>query len=350
MRLSLFVSRRPRKRGDTLEGDSKMQPKNTTTELELLNDSVLPEAVTLHADRPGFFSLLLRPVATAPRQSSCPVGLLPQAWAAFDPDIGSYMSQATFFRPNRRRVNLWHLPLCWTWIPTARPDGCGRLAVSGDALVRIAADGAGTAPARISRKPETRPSPDAVPGPAIGGPRPLTPRRTPDHVVYPYLLSDLRIERVNTAGCADVTGIAKAHGFLYVLAIMNWRLSNTQDTAFCVEVLKEAIERYDCPEIFNTDPGSQFTCAAWTVVLKHHDIRISMDGKGQWMYNIFIERLWRSLKYECIYPNAFRDFRGARNHMDRWNDDYNARRRHSALGALTPGDVYAGIESVPSAA
>ena len=149
-----------------------------------------------------------------------------------------------------------------------------------------------------------------------------------------------------------------AHGFLYVVAIMDWhsrkvlawRLSNTQDTAFCVEALDEAIERFGCPEIFNTDQGSQFTSTAWTSVLKHHGVRISMDGKGQWMDNVFIERLWRSLKYECVYLNAFQDFKDKDLHIRDWMEYYNNGRPHSALGDLTPGEVYDGIEPVPSVA
>ena len=161
-------------------------------------------------------------------------------------------------------------------------------------------------------------------------PRPFTSRRAPGHVVYPYLLGDIQITRVNHAWCVDLTYIPMAHGFLYVMAIMDWhcrkvlawRLSNTQDTAFCVEALEEAIERYGCPEIFNTDQGSQFTSTIWTSVLKHHGVRISMDGKGQWMDNVFRA----------------------------WMDYYNDRRPHSALGDLTTGEVYDGITLVPSAA
>ena len=189
-------------------------------------------------------------------------------------------------------------------------------------------------------------------------PRPFTSRRAPGHVVYPYLLGDIRVRRGNQAWCADLTYIPMAHGFLYVVAIMDWhsrkvlawRLSNTQDTAFCVEALDEAIERFGCPEIFNTDQGSQFTSTAWTSVLKHHGVRISMDGKGQWMDNVFIERLWRSLKYECVYLNAFQDFKDTDLHIRDWMEYYNNRRPHSALGDLTPGEVYDGIEPVPSAA
>jgi putative transposase len=189
-------------------------------------------------------------------------------------------------------------------------------------------------------------------------PRPFTSRRAPGHVVYPYLLDDIRITRKNQAWCADLTYIPMAHGFLYVVAIMDWhsrkvlawRLSNTQDTAFCVEALEEAIERYGCPEIFNTDQGSQFTSSAWTDVLKHHAIRISMDGKGQWMDNVFIERLWRSLKYECVYLHAFQNFKDGHLHIRDWMQYYNDRRPHSALADLTPGEVYDGITTVPSAA
>jgi putative transposase len=189
-------------------------------------------------------------------------------------------------------------------------------------------------------------------------PRPFTSRRAPGHVVYPYLLDDVRIEGPGKVWCADLTYIPMAHGFLYVVAIMDWhsrkvlswRLSNTQDTAFCVEALQEAIEHYGCPEIFNTDQGSQFTSSSWIDVLKAHGIRISMDGKGNWMDNVFIERLWRSMKYECVYLNAFHSFRDAEDHLRNWIGYYNDRRPHSSLGDLTPREVYDGIEPIPSAA
>jgi putative transposase len=183
-------------------------------------------------------------------------------------------------------------------------------------------------------------------------PAPNTSRRAPGHAVYPYLLRDLDIERPGQAWCADVTYLPMAHGFLYLVAIMDWhsrkvlswRLSTTQDALFCVEALEEAIEQHGCPEIFNTDQGSQFTSAAWTNVLKNHGIQISMDGKGQWTDNVFIERLWRSLKYECVYLNAFRDFREARDQIGSWIRYYNDERPHSVFGDLTPGEVHAGIE------
>ena len=189
-------------------------------------------------------------------------------------------------------------------------------------------------------------------------PRPYTSRRNPGHPVYPYLLRDITVDRANQVWCADLTYIPMAHGFLYLVAIMDWnsrkvlswRLSNTQDTAFCVEALEEAIDRYGCPEIFNTDQGSQFTSSAWTDVLKANRIRISMDGKGQWMDNVFIERLWRSMKYECLYLNAFRDFKDAQHQIAVWIDYYDDDRPHSALGDLTPSEAYAGIRPLTSAA
>ena len=189
-------------------------------------------------------------------------------------------------------------------------------------------------------------------------PRPYTSRRNPGHPVYPYLLRDITVDRANQVWCADLTYIPMAHGFLYLVAIMDWnsrkvlswRLSNTQDTAFCVEALEEAIDRYGCPEIFNTDQGSQFTSSAWTDVLKANRIRISMDGKGQWMDNVFIERLWRSMKYECLYLNAFRDFKDAQHQIAVWIDYYADDRPHSALGDLTPSEAYAGIRPLTSAA
>ena len=157
-------------------------------------------------------------------------------------------------------------------------------------------------------------------------PRPNTSRRAPGHRVYPYLLRDLAVSRPDQAWCADLTFLPMAHGFLYLVAIMDWYsrkvlswgLSTTQDTVFCVHALAEAIERYGTPEVFNTDQGSQFTSSAWTGELTAQGIRISMDGKGQWSDNVFIERLWRSLKYECVYLHAFADFGEARDGIGAW--------------------------------
>ena len=183
-------------------------------------------------------------------------------------------------------------------------------------------------------------------------PRPNTSRRAPGHRVYPYLLRDLAVDRPDRAWCADLTYLPMAHGFLYLVAIMDWYsrkvlswgLSTTQDTVFCVHALQEAVERYGTPEVFNTDQGSQFTSSAWTGELTAQGIRISMDGKGQWRDNVFIERLWRSLKYECVYLHAFADFGEARDGIGAWVRYYNGERPHSAFGGLTPAEVHAGAQ------
>lgn len=179
-------------------------------------------------------------------------------------------------------------------------------------------------------------------------PGPNTSRKAPGHPVYPYLLRDLTITRPNQVWSTDVTYIPMAHGFLYLTAIMDWysrkvlawRLSNTQDTSFCIEALEEAMERYGCPEIFNTDQGSQYTSSAWTDILKANNIRISMDGKGNWIDNVFIERLWRSLKYECVYLNAFDNLRDAASQIGNWMTYYNLQRPHSSFKGFTPNEIY----------
>lgn len=179
-------------------------------------------------------------------------------------------------------------------------------------------------------------------------PGPHTSRRNPSHAVFPYLLRNLSVTRPNQVWCSDVTYIPMAHGFLYLVAIMDWharrvlswRLSTTQDSRFCLEALEEAIEQYGTPDIFNTDQGSQFTSAQWINALQSREIRVSMDGKGHWMDNVFIERLWRSLKYECIYLNAFDTFREAQAGIDHWMHYYNNERPHSSLGDQTPDEVY----------
>ena len=143
--------------------------------------------------------------------------------------------------------------------------------------------------------------------------RPRTSDPHPQHRIYPYLLRHLTVERPNHVWCADITYIPMRRGFLYLVAIMDWatrkvlawRLSNTMDVGFCVMALEEALARFGSPEIFNTNQGSQFSSFAFTAVLKDAEIRISMDGRGRWMDNVFIERLWRSLKYECVYLQAF---------------------------------------------
>ena len=178
--------------------------------------------------------------------------------------------------------------------------------------------------------------------------KPRTSVPAKGHKRYPYLLKGLRIERPNQVWCADITYIPLARGFLYLVAIMDWhsrkvlawRLSNTMEVRFCVDTLEEALDRHGPPDIFNTDQGSQFTSWAWTERLRDAGVRISMDGKGRFLDNIFIERLWRSLKYECVYLHAFAGGRDARNGIGDWIDFYNNRRPHAAHGGAAPAMVY----------
>jgi putative transposase len=178
--------------------------------------------------------------------------------------------------------------------------------------------------------------------------RPKTSVPHPEHRIYPYLLRDLMIDRPNQVWCADITFLPMRRGFLYLVAVMDWfsrkvlawRLSNTMDAAFCVAALEEALARFGKPDIFNTDQGSQFTSLAFTQLLNGAGIRISMDGRGRWMDNVFIERLWRSVKYECIYLNAFETGSEARAGLRRWIGYYNVDRPHSALGSRTPDEAY----------
>ena len=181
------------------------------------------------------------------------------------------------------------------------------------------------------------------------GPKPRTTTPAPGHKIFPYLLRELVIDRPNQVWAADITYIPIGRGFLYLVAIIDWasravlawRLSNTMDVAFCVDALDEALARFGRPEIFNTDQGSQFTSAAFTGRLASAGIRISMDGRGRWMDNVFIERLWRSLKYECVFLNAFETGSEARTGIGRWINYYNADRPHSAFDGRTPDEVYA---------
>jgi putative transposase len=178
--------------------------------------------------------------------------------------------------------------------------------------------------------------------------RPNTSRRHPDHIVYPYLLRGLAIDRPNQVWCADITYIPMAKGFVYLIAVMDWfsrrvlawRLSTGMETGFCVEALREALDRYGSPEIFNTDQGVQFTSEAFTGVLASSGIRISMDGKGRYLDNIFIERLWRSLKYEDIYIKAYASVAEARRGIGDWLGFYNDERPHQALGYRTPREAF----------
>lgn len=177
---------------------------------------------------------------------------------------------------------------------------------------------------------------------------PRTSQPHPHHRIYPYLLRNLAIQKANQVWCTDISYIPIKRGFLYLVAIMDWhsrkvlswRLSNTMDTHFCVEALEEALALYGVPDIFNTDQGSQFTSCEFTSVLKEHGIKISMDGKGRWMDNVFIERLWRSLKYECVYLNAFANGAQARQQISAWLRHYNQARPHSTFDGQTPDEVY----------
>ena len=178
--------------------------------------------------------------------------------------------------------------------------------------------------------------------------RPRTTVPNPEHQVWPYLLRGMVIDRPNQVWCMDFTYIPMRRGFLYLAAVMDWstrkvlswRVSNTMDVAFCVEALQEALARFGRPEVFNTDQGSQFTSAEFTDVLKAADVRISMDGRGRWMDNVFIERLWRSLKYECVYLHAFETGSELRAGLTQWVCYYNTRRPHSTLAGRTPDEAY----------
>jgi len=189
-------------------------------------------------------------------------------------------------------------------------------------------------------------------GIAALGPKPRTSKPGPGHKIFPYLLRDVAVERANQAWCADITYIPMRRGFLYLVAVMDWhsravlawRLSNTMDAGFCVEALEEALARHGKPEVFNTDQGRQFTCEAFVGVLLGAGIAVSMDGRGRWMDNVFIERLWRSLKYEEAYLKDYADAAEARAGIGGWIAFYNEVRPHQALGHRMPMAVWrAGI-------
>jgi putative transposase len=177
---------------------------------------------------------------------------------------------------------------------------------------------------------------------------PRTSAPHPAHRIYPYLLRNLKVDGPDQVWCADLTYIQVRRGFLYLVAIMDWatrhvlawRLSNTMDARFCVEALREAMARYGKPEIFNTDQGSQFTSLEFTGVLKDASVAISMDGRGRCMDNIFIERLWRSLKYEAVYLHELTDGFAAEHAIGQWIRFYNTERPHSALDGATPAEAY----------
>ena len=178
--------------------------------------------------------------------------------------------------------------------------------------------------------------------------KPKTTKKHPQHRVYPYLLRGLTIDRPNQVFAMDITYIPMARGFVYLVAVLDWysrkvlswRVSITMDVHFCLEVLEEAIALHGIPAIVNTDQGSQFTSQAFTGLLKQHGIRISMDGKGAWRDNVFIERLWRSVKYEEVYLHAYDTVSDSRAGIGRYFNLYNRRRPHSSLKRRTPDQVY----------
>jgi len=179
-------------------------------------------------------------------------------------------------------------------------------------------------------------------------PKPNTSKPAPEHPIYPYLLRGMTISRTNQVWATDITYIPMAHGFAYLVAIidwysrrvLSWRLSNTLEADFCVEALQEALSRFGTPRIFNTDQGSQFTSEDFTSVLRDRGIKISMDGKGRFLDNIFVERLWRSLKYEEVYLNVYDSLTEARAGIAKYFEFFNQDRPHSSLGYQTPAAFY----------
>lgn len=179
-------------------------------------------------------------------------------------------------------------------------------------------------------------------------PKPKTSTPGPEKPRFPYLLRNLTIDRVNLVWAADITYIPMARGFGYLIAIMDWasrcvlawRLSNTMDPQFCLDALHEALGHFQAPSIFNTDQGAQFTASAWTTALLDRGIKVSMDSKGRWMDNVFVERLWRSLKYEEVYLHAYDDLSDARRGIRDWFAFYNGERPHATLGYQTPKSFY----------
>ena len=178
--------------------------------------------------------------------------------------------------------------------------------------------------------------------------RPATSHPTPGHQIYPYLLRKLAVARPNQVWAMDITYVPMARGFVYLVAVVDWfsrkvlawRLSITLETEPCLEALSEALARHGRPEIMNTDQGSQFTSVAFLTALQDAKIAISMDGKGAWRDNVFVERLWRTIKYEEVYLRAYRSVSEARRGLDRYLAFYNRRRPHSSLGGQTPDQAY----------
>ncbi len=189
--------------------------------------------------------------------------------------------------------------------------------------------------------------------------KPNTSKKHPKHPVYPYLLRGMTINRSNHVWAADITYIPMKRGFVYLFAVVDWasrrvlawRLSNTLTTDFCIEAVSEAIRKYGRPEVFNTDQGCQFTSVEFTTLLKDNGIRISMDGKGCWRDNVFVERLWRSIKYEEVYLYAYDSVTAAKQGLERYITKYNQIRPHSSLDRMTPDEFYfRNLPELPKAA
>jgi putative transposase len=181
--------------------------------------------------------------------------------------------------------------------------------------------------------------------------RPRTTKPGPGHKIYPYLLRGVEIVRPNQVWAMDITYVPMAKGFVYLAVVLDWfsrrvlswRVSITMEASFCIAALEEALAKHGKPEIFNTDQGSQFTCAAFTDVLIKNEVKISMDGKGAWRDNVFVERLWRTVKYEEVYLHAYDSVSDARTSLGRYLDLYNRRRPHSSLDGMTPDRAYFGF-------
>lgn len=188
--------------------------------------------------------------------------------------------------------------------------------------------------------------------------KPRTTKSAKGHKIYPYLLRNLKVDRPNRVWAMDITYIPMARGFVYLAAVidwytrrvLSWRLSITMDVHFCLETVEEAIQRHGAPEIMNTDQGSQFTSRAFVELMKENEIRISMDGKGSWRDNVFVERLWRSVKYEDIYLRAYESVSAVKRGLSKYFNFYNSRRPHSSLDGQTPDQVYYNMLSHTEAA
>jgi len=178
--------------------------------------------------------------------------------------------------------------------------------------------------------------------------KPNTSKPAPGHKIHPYLLRSVAVIRPNQVWAMDITYVPMAHGFVYLAVVLDWfsrrvlshRLSITMEASFCIEAVEEALARYGKPDIFNTDQGSQFTCADFTGMLRSNGIAISMDGRGSWRDNVFVERLWRTIKYEEVYLRAYETVSDARTSLARYLDFYNSRRPHSSLDRRTPDEAY----------